>query len=285
MIPSYFVELPALPLTANGKVDTAALPAPRAETGERPHEEPVTLYEISVARHWKTLLGLEQVGLEDDFFEVGGSSIKLIELLHHLRTEFGVSVPVSRLYQVTTLHGMAATMQEVLHSTSTDELPYLTFNSGQAPHLFCFPPAGGHGLVYRGLAAQLPEYAVIGFNYLPGDDKVARYADLIEAARPEGRACSSATPSAATSPSRRPRSWSGADAGWATSSSSTPAASWSVTSPGTRGSASSRPNSRSTCANTPGRTPSLAKPSPTPRSTSPSAAAPPTPERSPHRSA
>ncbi|MFH8375550.1 amino acid adenylation domain-containing protein [Streptomyces cyaneofuscatus] len=186
MIPSYFVELPALPLTANGKIDTAALPAPRAETGDRPHEEPVTLYETGVARHWKTLLGLEQVGLEDDFFEVGGSSIKLIELLHHLRTEFGVSVPVSRLYQVTTLHGMAATVQEVLHSTSTDELPYLTFNSGQSPHLFCFPPAGGHGLVYRGLAAQLPEYAVIGFNYLPGDDKVARYADLIEAARPEG---------------------------------------------------------------------------------------------------
>ncbi|MFC9174813.1 amino acid adenylation domain-containing protein [Streptomyces sp. NPDC057107] len=186
MIPSYFVELTALPLTASGKIDTAALPAPRAETGERPHEEPVTLYEISVARHWKALLKLEQVGLEDDFFEVGGSSIKLIELLHQLRTEFGVSVPVSRLYQVTTLHGMAATVQEVLHSTSADELPYLTFNSGQSPHLFCFPPAGGHGLVYRGLAAQLPEYAVIGFNYLPGEDKVARYADLIEAARPVG---------------------------------------------------------------------------------------------------
>ncbi|MFD8906583.1 amino acid adenylation domain-containing protein [Streptomyces sp. NPDC059586] len=186
MIPSYFVELTALPLTASGKIDTAALPAPRAETGERPHEEPVTLYEISVARHWKALLKLEQVGMEDDFFEVGGSSIKLIELLHQLRTEFGVSVPVSRLYQVTTLHGMAATVQEVLHSTSADELPYLTFNSGQSPHLFCFPPAGGHGLVYRGLAAQLPEYAVIGFNYLPGEDKVARYADLIEAARPVG---------------------------------------------------------------------------------------------------
>ncbi|MET9927411.1 MULTISPECIES: amino acid adenylation domain-containing protein [unclassified Streptomyces] len=186
MIPSYVVELPALPLTTNGKIDTAALPAPRAETGERPHEEPVTLYEVGVARHWKALLGLQQVGLEDDFFEIGGSSIKLIELLHHLRTEFGVSVPVSRLYQVTTLHGMAATVQEVLHSTSADELPYLTFNSGQSPHLFCLPPAGGHGLVYRGLAAQLPEYAVIGFNYLPGDDKVARYADLVEAARPAG---------------------------------------------------------------------------------------------------
>ncbi|MFJ4963844.1 amino acid adenylation domain-containing protein [Streptomyces sp. NPDC088729] len=186
MIPSYVVELPALPLTANGKVDTAALPAPRAETGEQPHEEPVTVYEVSLARHWMNVLGLEQVGLEDDFFEVGGSSIKLIELLHHLRTEFGVGVPVSRLYQVTTLHGMAATVADVLHSTTTDELPFLTFNAGQSPPLFCFPPAGGHGLVYRGLAERLPEYEVIGFNYLSGDDKVTRYADLVAAAQPEG---------------------------------------------------------------------------------------------------
>ncbi|PWS50322.1 non-ribosomal peptide synthetase, partial [Streptomyces sp. FT05W] len=186
MIPSHYVELPALPLTANGKVDTAALPAPRAEAGDRPHEEPATLYEIGVARHWKTLLGCEKVGLEDDFFELGGSSVKLIELLHHLRTEFGVGVPVSRLYQGTTLHGMAATVEDVLHSTGTDELPCLTFNPGQHPALFCFPPAGGHGLVYRGLATHLPDHTVIGFNYLPGDDKTARYADLIEAAQPEG---------------------------------------------------------------------------------------------------
>ncbi|NEA15186.1 non-ribosomal peptide synthetase/type I polyketide synthase [Streptomyces halstedii] len=186
MIPSYFVEMSALPLTSNGKVDLAALPAPRAETRERTHEPPTTLYEVSVARHWKALLNLEQVGLEDDFFESGGSSVKLIELLHHLRTEFGVSVPVSRLYRTTTLHGMAATVQDVLHGTSADELPFLSFNGGQSRLLFAFPPAGGHGLVYRGLSAHLPEYTVIGFNYLPGDDKVTRYADLIESARPEG---------------------------------------------------------------------------------------------------
>ncbi|PCG85174.1 non-ribosomal peptide synthetase [Streptomyces sp. WZ.A104] len=186
MIPSHYVELPELPLTPSGKVDTAALPAPRPHGGERPHEEPATLYEVSLARHWRNLLGIEQIGLEDDFFELGGSSIKLIELLHHLRTEFGAGVPVSRLYQVTTLHGMAATVADVLHSTTAEDLPCLTFNAGGARELFCFPPAGGHGLVYRGLAGQLPEYTLIGFNYLPGDDKVARYADLIEAARPDG---------------------------------------------------------------------------------------------------
>ncbi|WP_326701232.1 amino acid adenylation domain-containing protein [Streptomyces sp. NBC_01754] len=186
MIPAYIVPVPSLPLTANGKVDLSALPAPHADTQERPHEPPVTLYEVSVARIWQELLGLEQVGLEDDFFEAGGSSIKLIELLHHLRTEFGVAVPVSRLYRTTSLHGMAATVEEVLHGTTADELPFLAFNAGRTPLLFAFPPAGGHGLVYHGLASHLPEYAVIGFNYLPGDDKVARYADLVESAQPEG---------------------------------------------------------------------------------------------------
>ncbi|GGY98972.1 amino acid adenylation domain-containing protein [Streptomyces nitrosporeus] len=186
MIPAHFVVVPALPLTANGKVDLAALPAPETGAEQRPHEAPVTVYETGVARHWQALLGVEQAGLEDDFFELGGSSIKLIELIHHLRTEFGVTVPVSRLYRTTTLHGMAAAVQEVLHGTAAEELPFLTFNDGRSPLLFAFPPAGGHGLVYRGLADHLPEYTVIGFNYLPGDDKVARYADLVETVRPEG---------------------------------------------------------------------------------------------------
>lgn len=131
---------------------------------------------------------MERAGLGDDFFESGGSSIKLIELLHHLRTEFGVSIPVSRLYQVTTLHGMAAAVEELVNSTSAEELPYLTFNPGPGRPVFCFPPAGGHGLVYRGLAEQLAEYRhrTVAFNYVPGDDKVARYADLVESVEPDG---------------------------------------------------------------------------------------------------
>nr|WP_252942128.1 thioesterase domain-containing protein [Streptomyces sp. EL9] len=87
---------------------------------------------------------------------------------------------------MTTLHGMAAAVEERVTGTTADELPHLTFNEAAPEPVFCFPPAGGHGLVYRGLAAQLPEYRVVAFNYLPGDDKVARYADLVEAARPEG---------------------------------------------------------------------------------------------------
>ncbi|MEU0517745.1 amino acid adenylation domain-containing protein [Streptosporangium sp. NPDC006007] len=186
MIPSYFVELPELPLTSNGKVDPAALPAPRADADEQAYEAPVTLYETRMAEHWESLLDLEQVGLRHDFFEVGGSSIKLIELIYNLQAEFNITIPVSRLFKVTTLHGMAKTVEHIITGHIAGAQPYLWFNADREQTVFCFPPAGGHGLVYRQFAAHLPEYRFVAFNYLAGDDKVARYADLIESIQPEG---------------------------------------------------------------------------------------------------
>ncbi|MFE7188228.1 amino acid adenylation domain-containing protein [Kitasatospora sp. NPDC057541] len=185
MIPTHFVELPALPLTANGKVDTAALPEPRTDTAEAA-EPPVTLYEVRMAEHWRALLGVEEPGLQHDFFESGGSSIKLIELIHGLQAEFNISIPVSQLFKVTTLHGMAKTVEHIITGRIEGAQPYLWFNQDQQQTLFCFPPAGGHGLVYRQFAAHLPEYRTVAFNYVSGDDKVDRYADLVEVLQPEG---------------------------------------------------------------------------------------------------
>ncbi|MFG3054242.1 amino acid adenylation domain-containing protein [Kitasatospora sp. NPDC048239] len=186
MIPGHFTELAALPLTANGKVDVAALPAPRADAGEQAVEPPVTLYEVRMAEHWQALLGIGEVGLQHDFFEVGGSSIKLIELIHGLQTEFNIGIPVSLLFKVTTLHGMARTVEHIVTGRIEGAQPYLWFNQEQQQTLFCFPPAGGHGLVYRQFAAHLPEYRMVAFNYVTGDDKVTRYADLIDTLQPEG---------------------------------------------------------------------------------------------------
>ncbi|MFI8457094.1 amino acid adenylation domain-containing protein [Kitasatospora sp. NPDC085464] len=188
MIPSYLTELPALPLTPNGKVDLAALPEPKADTGGARHEPPVTLYETRVAEHWRTLLGLEEVGLQHDFFELGGSSIRLIELIHHLQTEFNIGIPVGLLFKVTTLHGMARTIEQIITGEVAGGQPHLWFNAGATGGrtVFCFPPAGGHGLVYRQLAAHLPEHRIAAFNYLTGDDKTARYADLVEELDPSG---------------------------------------------------------------------------------------------------
>ncbi|KAB8161290.1 amino acid adenylation domain-containing protein [Streptomyces sp. 3MP-14] len=186
LIPAHLTAVERLPLTPNGKVDLAALPAPAAGGDAVPYEAPVTLYEQRTAAHWRRLLGVERVGLHHDFFAVGGSSVRLIELIHALQVEFQVTIPVSELFRVTTLHGMAGTVEAVVTGRLAGARPWLTFNAERGPTLFCFPPAGGHGLVYRRLAERLPEWRLVAFNYLAGDDKVARYADRVAGIAPEG---------------------------------------------------------------------------------------------------
>ncbi|QIQ03959.1 hybrid non-ribosomal peptide synthetase/type I polyketide synthase [Streptomyces liangshanensis] len=185
LIPARLHTLDALPLNANGKVDPDALPAPAADSPQEIHEPPVTLYEERVAAHWKAVIGLELVGLHSDFFASGGSSVSLIELIHRLQKEFGIAIPVGLLFKVTTLHGMARTVEDIVTGRVSGNLSHLSFNTGGGPLLFCFPPAGGHGLVYRHFAAHLRPYELIAFNHVDGD-KGTRYADLVEALHPEG---------------------------------------------------------------------------------------------------
>lgn len=184
MIPAWFVIVDSLPLSPNGKVDLNALPAPKK--GQELMEPPQTLYEVRMAEHWKTLLGIEQVGVQQDFFDLGGSSIKLIELIYLLQKEFNVEVAVSQLFKTSTLYGMAKTLEHIIIGREQGAQPFLHFNDRNLPTLFCLPPAGGHGLVYRQLAVAMPDYHLLAFNYLMGDNKVEAYADWMQKLQPSG---------------------------------------------------------------------------------------------------
>ncbi len=129
---------------------------------------------------------MDEVGLRDDFFELGGSSIKLIELIHHVQAEFDITVAVGELFKTTTLHGVAKTVEHVITGRLPGSQPYVRFNEGRGEPVCCFPPVGGHGLVYRRFAAQLPGHELLAFNHIPGADKIARYADLVESLQPDG---------------------------------------------------------------------------------------------------
>jgi len=84
MVPSAFVVLDRLPLTANGKVDRRALPAPGG--GEREgSREPCTSVEIALARIWSEVLGVERIGADDNFFGLGGDSIQSLQVVAHAR--------------------------------------------------------------------------------------------------------------------------------------------------------------------------------------------------------
>ncbi len=109
MVPAAFVTLAALPLTRNGKVDRRALPAPGAE---RPHLEsayvaPRTPGERAIGAVWQAVLGQERIGIHDNFFDLGGNSLLLVDIEGRLREALGREVPIAEIFRNPTIHGLA----------------------------------------------------------------------------------------------------------------------------------------------------------------------------------
>ena len=80
MLPTQFVMLDALPLTPNGKVDRKALPQPNGSSQPEPLALPRTEVETAIAALWQSVLNLEQVGLHDNFFDLGGHSLLMVRV-------------------------------------------------------------------------------------------------------------------------------------------------------------------------------------------------------------
>ncbi len=101
MVPSAFVVLEELPLTANGKVDRAKLPAPERSRSELQSEyvEPGSEAEELLAGIWSEVLGVERVGVEDNFFELGGHSLLATQVVSRVREVFGVELALRRLFE------------------------------------------------------------------------------------------------------------------------------------------------------------------------------------------
>uniref|UniRef100_UPI0023EE5045 non-ribosomal peptide synthetase n=1 Tax=Pseudomonas sp. dw_612 TaxID=2720080 RepID=UPI0023EE5045 len=108
MVPSAFVTLTSFPLTANGKLDRKALPAPdSAAYASRDYEAPEGAVEITLAALWVDLLGVEQVGRHDRFFELGGHSLLAVKLIERMR-QANLSADVRVLFGQPTLATLAA---------------------------------------------------------------------------------------------------------------------------------------------------------------------------------
>ncbi|MFL5358380.1 amino acid adenylation domain-containing protein, partial [Archangium sp.] len=112
MVPSAFVVLEALPITANGKVDRKALPAPESTASAAEYLAPRTPSEEKLAALWAEVLGVLRVGAEDNFFELGGHSLKATQIVSRVRTAFQVELPVRVLFETPTLSALARKLDE-----------------------------------------------------------------------------------------------------------------------------------------------------------------------------
>jgi amino acid adenylation domain-containing protein len=110
MVPSAFVLLEALPRTPSGKIDRRALPRPSATRPalQQEYAAPRTELEQKLERVWAKLLGLDAIGVNDSFFELGGNSLLALKCISLLRLELKLDVPVVKLFEVPTVAGLAA---------------------------------------------------------------------------------------------------------------------------------------------------------------------------------
>ncbi|MCS6844432.1 MAG: non-ribosomal peptide synthetase [Caldilineales bacterium] len=115
MVPSAFVLLEALPLTASGKVDRRRLPAPDLTDQLRStYVEPTNLLEADLAAIWQRVLGVARVGIHDNFFDLGGHSLLATQIVAQVRAAYGVELSLRRLFETPTVAGLAAAIEENL---------------------------------------------------------------------------------------------------------------------------------------------------------------------------
>src|SRR5882724_10345567 len=144
MLPAAFVSLRALPLSANGKVDRKALPAPEWQRAAESYLAPRTPIEEVLAGIWAAVLGVERVGVNDHFFDLGGHSLLATRVTSRLRRAFGVELPVRELFAAPALADFAARVEAALRAGG----------GGLAPPLAPLAPALRQGPLPLSFAQQ-----------------------------------------------------------------------------------------------------------------------------------
>ena len=164
MVPALFLRIDALPLTQNGKLDRAALPAPESAPGApgAPRRVARDAAEAALQRVWQDVLGVAEIGLDEDFFEAGGNSLLAMMMIGRCNEEFGVALPVAAIFEYRTVAAMAAALRECSDAGGF-RFVTLRAGSGDVAPLLCVHPQGGGVFCYMKLAAELPpELPVLG---------------------------------------------------------------------------------------------------------------------------
>ncbi|HEY7416290.1 MAG TPA: phosphopantetheine-binding protein, partial [Ktedonobacteraceae bacterium] len=114
MLPTFFVQLQAMPLNPNGKIDRRLLPSPDKAQPEDENSfvAPRNETERALAQIWAEVLGLEQVGIHDSFFRIGGHSLLLTQVVSRIRHSFGVQLPLRSLFEATTIAEFAVLFEQ-----------------------------------------------------------------------------------------------------------------------------------------------------------------------------
>ncbi|WP_456269753.1 amino acid adenylation domain-containing protein [Kushneria sp. AK178] len=161
MVPGVIMTLDALPLSPNGKLDRRALPVP--DSGEE-GMAPTTPRQQIMADLFADVLGLERVGIRDNFFDLGGNSLNALQLMRRLNEALGSNLTIATLFEAPTIEALATLDVQGAASGGLDVVLPLR-EGGETSPVFCIHPAGGLAWCYAGLARTLPSrYPLYGLQ-------------------------------------------------------------------------------------------------------------------------
>ncbi|MET8998776.1 amino acid adenylation domain-containing protein [Amycolatopsis sp. NPDC004169] len=170
MVPPSFVTLDALPLTPNGKLDRKALPAPvAARDASTALVEASTPLEVLLAEIWRDVLKVDELGVDDDFFDLGGHSMLATQVVARI-AKAGHQAGVMDLFQHRTIRELAVFLDG--DRDDSGHLLYELTKPVAKPTLtyVCFPYGGGSAIVYQPLADALPSGYSLFSVAIPGHD-------------------------------------------------------------------------------------------------------------------
>ena len=197
MIPSAVVRLGELPLTPNGKVDRRALPEPQLErSGGSEPVPPRSELEERLVRIWEAELGVSPIGITDDFFALGVTSIDAARLFAHLEHELAADLPLGALFRAPTIESLARLLEEGAAEDRWTSLVPIQPN-GARPPIFCVHGGAGTILHLQPLARRLgldqPFYGLQARGLYGGvaplrsvEEMATHYLDELRTVQPRG---------------------------------------------------------------------------------------------------
>ena len=181
MVPVVLLQLSALPLSANGKLDRKALPLPEL-TSKTTGRAPETDTEIGVAQAFAALLGCEVNDIEADFFALGGHSLLAMRLAAQLSRTFARKVTPGQIMVASTVSKLSALLDLKMNDEQAQRLGYeavLPLRESHGPTLFCFHPASGFAWQFSVLARHLsPRWSITGIQSPRPEGPMQQCADL-----------------------------------------------------------------------------------------------------------
>ncbi|MFI9511284.1 amino acid adenylation domain-containing protein [Nocardia sp. NPDC052566] len=194
MVPSAVVVMDRLPLTSNGKLDRKALPDPVLV--EREYREPTSSQERLLASLFAEILGVDRVGADDSFFDLGGHSLLVLRLIRRVRTVLGVELAIRTVFENPTVAGLSGHLGDDGQDSDPLALVLPIRASDVGDPVWCIHPGGAVAWAYWGLREHITDRPIYGVqargvdgrSAMAGDieEMVVDYIDRIRAIQPTG---------------------------------------------------------------------------------------------------